>query len=124
MPPSAGGESAGIGSATVTLAEAAAPVDSGGRPRAGAPVPALGLPVERLAVYTEPVYTVAVLDGSRGFDWDMQNVGHVARHRVSPAEVEEAVERPHASVCAKDDGTRSWCSQFVRNACGRLRPKR
>ena len=26
------------------------------------------------------------------FEWDLHNVGHVARHGVDPAEVEEAVD--------------------------------
>ena len=64
----------------------------------------LTVPGGSLAVYTEPVYTVAVLDRVKGFDWDLHNVGHVARHGVAPAEVEEAVERPHAIVRAKDVG--------------------
>ena len=28
-------------------------------------------------VYTETVYNKAVLDGVKGFDWDLHNVGHV-----------------------------------------------
>ena len=55
-----------------------------------------------LAVYTELVYTLVVLDGVKGFDWDQHNVGHVARHGVDPAEVEEAVARPHAIIPAND----------------------
>jgi hypothetical protein len=44
---------------------------------------------------------MAVLDGVRGFDWDLRNAGHVARHGVNPAEVEEAVARPQAIVPAQ-----------------------
>jgi hypothetical protein len=33
-------------------------------------------------VYTVSVYTILVLDGLRSFDWDLHNIGHVARHGV------------------------------------------
>lgn len=36
-----------------------------------------------------------------GFDWDVANVGHVLRHSVTPAEVEEAVGRRHVMIPAK-----------------------
>ena len=48
-------------------------------------------------------------DVLKGFDWDLPNVGHVARHGVNPAEVEEAVELPHAIIPAKSrDGEKRW----------------
>ena len=72
-----------------------------------------------LAVYTEPVYTIAVLDAVKGFDWDMHNVGHVARHGVSPAEVEEAVERPYAIIPAEDVGDEKRWKLFGTSAAGR-----
>lgn len=60
-------------------------------------------------VYTELVYTIAVLDGLKGFDWDLHNVSHVDRHRVDPTEVEEAFERPHAIIAARDvGGEKRW----------------
>ena len=60
-------------------------------------------------VYTVFVYTQIVLDGLKGFDWDLHNVGHVDRHGVDPAEVEEAVRRPHVIVAARDvGGERRW----------------
>lgn len=31
----------------------------------------------------------------RGFDWDKDNVEHIARHRVTPEDVEEAFEGEH-----------------------------
>jgi uncharacterized DUF497 family protein len=72
-----------------------------------------------VAVYTGSVYTNAVLEGLRGFDWDLHNVGHVARHDVNPAEVEESVERPHAIVPAKDvAGEKRW-KLFGSSAAGR-----
>lgn len=36
-----------------------------------------------------------------GFDWDKHNVAHVARHEVTPQEVEEVFGR--ASVIEKDE---------------------
>ena len=72
-----------------------------------------------LRVYTEVVYTIAVLDGVKGFDWDLHNAGHVARHGVNPAEVEEAVERPHAIIPARDvAGEKRW-KLFGTSAAGR-----
>jgi len=72
-----------------------------------------------LAVYTELVYTIAVLDALKGFDWDLHNVGHVARHGVDPWEVEEAVERPHVIAPAKDiRGEKRW-KLFGTSADGR-----
>jgi hypothetical protein len=66
-------------------------------------------PARSVAVYTKLVYTKAVLDGVRGFDWDRRNAGHVARHGVGPEEVEEAFERPHAIVPARDAaGEKRW----------------
>lgn len=60
-----------------------------------------------------------MLDGVQGFDWDLHNVGHVARHGVDPAEVEEAVERPHAIIPAEDmHGEKRW-KLFGRSAAGR-----
>jgi uncharacterized DUF497 family protein len=50
-----------------------------------------------------------VLDGLKGFDWDSHNVGHVDRHGVDPAEVEEAVGRPHVIITARDAiGEKRW----------------
>ena len=60
-----------------------------------------------------------MLDGLKGFDWDLHNVGHVARHRVSPAEVEEAVELPHSIIPARSrDGEKRW-KLFGTSAAGR-----
>jgi hypothetical protein len=59
-----------------------------------------------------------VLDGLAGFDWDLHNVGHVARHGVHPEEVEEAVEGPHVIIPAKDmHGEKRW-KLFGRSAAG------
>ena len=40
-----------------------------------------------IAVYTRVVYTKAVLEGVKGFDWDPHNAGHVDRHGGAPAEI-------------------------------------
>jgi uncharacterized DUF497 family protein len=59
-----------------------------------------------------------VLDGVTGFDWDVHNVGHVARHGVHPVEVEEAVEQAHLIIPAKDmRGEKRW-KLFGRSAAG------
>jgi uncharacterized DUF497 family protein len=60
-----------------------------------------------------------VLGGLKGFDWDLHNVGHVARHGVNPTEVEEAVERPHAIIPAKDVGSEKRWKLFGTSAAGR-----
>lgn len=38
----------------------------------------------------------AVVDDEQEFNWDVGNIGHVARHRVSPQEAEEAILDPDA----------------------------
>jgi len=60
-----------------------------------------------------------VLDGVKGFDWDLHNVGHVDRHGVAPTEVEEAVERPHAIIPAKDVGGEKRWKLLGTSAAGR-----
>jgi uncharacterized DUF497 family protein len=58
-------------------------------------------------------------DGIKGFDWDVHNVGHVARHGVNAAEVEEAFEGPHVIIPAKSmDGEKRW-KLFGTSAAGR-----
>ena len=49
------------------------------------------------------------MDEIEGFDWDAANVGHILRHAVTPAEVEEVVIRPHVTVPATTiRGERRW----------------
>jgi hypothetical protein len=60
-----------------------------------------------------------VLDAVKGSDWDMHNVGHIDRHGVSPAEVEEAAERPHAIIPAEDVGGEKRWKLFGTSAAGR-----
>ena len=70
----------------------------------GAPTPR-----GRLTVHTAVVYTITVLGGAKGFDWDLDNGGYVARPGTHPAEVEEAVEQPHLIIPARDiQGEKRW----------------
>jgi uncharacterized protein len=62
---------------------------------------------------------MAVLDGVKGFDWDLHNVGHVARHGVNPIEVEETVERPHVIIPAKSMGGEKRWKLFGTSVTGR-----
>jgi uncharacterized DUF497 family protein len=39
-----------------------------------------------------------VLNGLGGFEWDVHNIGHIARHGVTPMEVEEVIGRRHVIV--------------------------
>ncbi|MBZ5619944.1 MAG: BrnT family toxin [Acidobacteriia bacterium] len=59
-----------------------------------------------------------MLDGLRGFDWDLHNVGHIARHGVNSTEVEEAFERPHAIIPAKDVGGEKRWKLFGTSSAG------
>jgi uncharacterized DUF497 family protein len=61
-----------------------------------------------------------VLDGLKGFDWDVHNVGHVARHGVNPTEVEEAFERPHAIIPTKEVGGEKRWKLLGTSAAARL----
>jgi uncharacterized DUF497 family protein len=60
-----------------------------------------------------------VLEGLKGFDLDLHNVGHVARHDVNPAEVEEAVGRPHAIIPAKEVAREKRWKLLGTSAAGR-----
>jgi hypothetical protein len=60
-----------------------------------------------------------VLDRVDGFEWDVHNVGHVARHGVTPQEVEDAVCGTHVVVPAKPvQGEKRW-KLFGRAEAGR-----
>lgn len=60
-------------------------------------------------VYTFVVYTGLVLDRLEGFDWDIQNVGHIAHHGVTPVEVEETAGRRHVIIpAASKRGEKRW----------------
>jgi uncharacterized DUF497 family protein len=60
-----------------------------------------------------------VLTDLKGFDWDLHNVSHVARHGVEPAEVEEAVGRPHAIIPSDNVGGEKRWKLFGTSAAGR-----
>lgn len=60
-----------------------------------------------------------MLDHLAGFEWDVYNVGHIATHEVSPAEVEEVVSLRHVIVpAAPKDGEKRW-KLFGKTAAGR-----
>ena len=48
----------------------------------------------------------------REFEWDEHNVGHVARHGVTPEEVEEAFERSYVEIPAKLVAEDEHCVAF------------
>ena len=53
------------------------------------------------------------------FDWDTANVGRILRHSVKPAEVEDAVAKPHVTIPAQTvKGERRW-KLFGKTASGR-----
>jgi uncharacterized DUF497 family protein len=56
---------------------------------------------------------------TRDFDWDVYNVGHAARHRVNPMEVEEAFEGSHVIIPAEDVKDEKRWKLFGRSAAGR-----
>ncbi len=62
---------------------------------------------------------MSVLDGLNGFDWDLHSIGHVLRHGVDPAEVEDAVGRPSVIAAAKDAGGENRWKLFGTSAAGR-----
>ena len=72
-----------------------------------------------LVVYTNIVYTRGVLDRVDGFEWDVHNAGHIARHGVTPQEVEDAVCGAHVVIPAKAvRGEKRW-KLFGRSEAGR-----
>jgi uncharacterized DUF497 family protein len=54
-----------------------------------------------------------------GFDWDVNNVGHVGLHAVSPAEVEQAVRGRHVVIPAASRGGEERWKLFGRTGEGR-----
>ncbi len=73
----------------------------------------------RIAVYTGIVYTRGVLEHVDGFEWDVHNVGHIARHGVTPREVEDAVCGAHIVIPARAvRGEKRW-KLFGRSDAGR-----
>jgi len=59
-----------------------------------------------------------VLDHIDSFDWDLHNVGHIARHGVTPQEVEETVCGRHVVIPADAvRGEKRW-KPFGRSAAG------
>jgi len=73
-----------------------------------------------LIVYTNTVYTPVVLAGLRGFEWDVHNVGHIARHGVTPAEVEQVTGWRHVIVAAASRRNEKRWKLFGRTNAGRF----
>lgn len=60
-----------------------------------------------------------MLDRVEGFEWDVHNVGHIARHGVTPQEVEDAVCSAHVVIPAQAvQGEKRW-KLFGRSEAGR-----
>jgi uncharacterized DUF497 family protein len=60
-----------------------------------------------------------VLNGLGGFEWDVHNIGHIARHGVTPMEVEEVTGWPHAIVPAAARRSEKRWKLFGRTTAGR-----
>jgi uncharacterized DUF497 family protein len=60
-----------------------------------------------------------VLNGLRGFEWDVHNIGHIARHDVTPMEVEEVTGRRHVIVPAAARRREKRWKLFGRTTAGR-----
>lgn len=72
-----------------------------------------------IPVYTVYVYTEDVLEHAGRFEWDVHNVGHIARHGVAPREVEDVVCGRHIVMPAKAvEGEKRW-KLFGRSEAGR-----
>jgi uncharacterized DUF497 family protein len=54
-----------------------------------------------------------------GFDWDEHNVAHIARHGVTPMEVEELFQRGHLTFPAAHKGGEKRYKAFGTTAQGR-----
>ncbi len=59
------------------------------------------------------------MDGVRGFDWDAGNVGHILRHGVMPAEVEEAANGQNVVVPARTTSGEARWRLYGKTAAGR-----
>ncbi len=54
-----------------------------------------------------------------GLEWDSANVGHILRHGVIPAEVEDAVSHPHVVVPGRNVRDETRWKLFGGTASGR-----
>lgn len=60
-----------------------------------------------------------MLDRLLGFEWDVHNVGHIARHGVSPEEVEATARRRHVIIPAASVESEKRWKLFGRTPGGR-----
>jgi uncharacterized DUF497 family protein len=60
-----------------------------------------------------------LLDNLHGFDWDVANVKHILRHKVSPFEVEEAAALPHIVIPGRTVAGEPRWQMFGKSAAGR-----
>jgi uncharacterized DUF497 family protein len=60
-------------------------------------------------------------DGGLRFDWDIHNIGHLARHNVRPGEAEQALSGEIVDLDYRviEDGQERWTA-MGRTAAGRL----
>jgi uncharacterized DUF497 family protein len=60
-----------------------------------------------------------VLDSLSGFEWDMHNIGHIAPHGVTPAEVEQTTGRRHVIIPAAPQRNEKRWKLLGRTPAGR-----
>jgi len=71
--------------------------------------------------YGQRVYTEAVMGGSQAaFDWDDANLAHIARHGISPAEVEEVFVDTPLPLAIDERGGEERHTELGETASGRL----
>jgi len=69
-------------------------------------------------IYVLRIYWT-VAEHFSGFDWDVANVTHILRHKVTPLEVEETVALPHVTIPGRTvSGEPRW-QMFGKTAAGR-----
>lgn len=54
------------------------------------------------------------------FDWDFENIRHIARHGVTPEEAEEALSGPTLEIPTEDDSTEERLSEVGMAKNGRI----
>ena len=54
------------------------------------------------------------------FDWDFENIRHIARHGVTPEEAEEALSGPTLEIPTEDDTAEERLSEIGMTKNGRI----
>ena len=62
----------------------------------------------------------AVVDDEQQFNWDIGNIGHVARHNVLPEEAEEAILDPNAILLEIQAGDEERVESVGATSGGRI----